>query len=113
MGFFSLSGRAIAAASAGGWRVWVQSPCRLMKMNGVTGRSGSSSEPGPDHIDLEPLELAGDLHLLTQVHRPAVALMPVAQRRVDHDNFVGHSKRWALMTAQSEAKCRANTGECH
>ena len=54
-------------------------------------------EPRLDDIDIEPLELTGDFHFLTQVHRSAGALLPVAQGGVKNDNFVGHLKSKPIM----------------
>ena len=54
-------------------------------------------KPRLDDIDIEPLKLARDLHFLTQIHRSAGALLPVAQRSVENDNFVGHLNNNLIM----------------
>ena len=45
---------------------------------------------GFDHIDVEASQLAGDFHLLAQVHAGAGALFAVAQRRIKNRDFVRH-----------------------
>ena len=45
-------------------------------------------EAGFDYIDVQSCQLAGDLHLLPQVHGCAGTLFPVAQGGVENDDFV-------------------------
>ena len=52
--------------------------------------------PGDDRI-ATIAELTGAFHFLTQVHRSAGALLPIAEGGVKNDNFVGHLKRKSIM----------------
>ena len=45
---------------------------------------------GLDHIDVEPSQLAGDLHFFAQVHTGARALLAIAKRRIEDNYIVRH-----------------------
>ncbi len=45
-------------------------------------------EPGFDHIDVQPAQLAGDFHFFAQVHAGARALFAIAQRRIKNSDLV-------------------------
>jgi hypothetical protein len=51
---------------------------------------GRGRKPRLDDIDLEPLELPGNPHLLIAGHRSAGTLLAVAQGRVENDQVVCH-----------------------
>jgi hypothetical protein len=55
----------------------------------------TGGEAGLDDVDLQPLELPRDAQLLVARHRGAGALLAVAQRGVEDDEFVSHGRAFA------------------
>jgi hypothetical protein len=51
---------------------------------------GGDRETGLDDVDIQAFELSGHAYFLFDVHAAPGRLLPVAERRVEHDDAVVH-----------------------